>query len=195
MCLALRVQLSSLCRYVCVAVQTRSCGALVAARHSMAWVSCSRSGFVPAKCLVFSWFCYLAVEARLPRPWNCTCYFFMFIALEMYSPFSMLMYYRTPYRQKGRSTFDAAPCSAVMSSSLANRLICLAPLQSTMREEFRNCTVLCIAHRLHTIIYYDRCGADPREPFRIGAAISYLDSIFVQAAGHRIGRRCSRQST
>lgn len=25
-----------------------------------------------------------------------------------------------------------------------------------MREEFRNCTVLCIAHRLHTIIYYDR---------------------------------------
>lgn len=25
-----------------------------------------------------------------------------------------------------------------------------------MREEFRDCTVLCIAHRLHTIIYYDR---------------------------------------
>ncbi|CAM9690888.1 unnamed protein product [Ectocarpus sp. 13 AM-2016] len=43
-----------------------------------------------------------------------------------------------------------------MSSLLETNSVCLAPVQSTMREEFRNCTVLCIAHRLHTIIYYDR---------------------------------------
>lgn len=45
------------------------------------------------------------------------------------------------------------------SSRRSPLLSCRRPrpfLKSTMREEFRNCTVLCIAHRLHTIIYYDR---------------------------------------
>lgn len=43
------------------------------------------------------------------------------------------------------------------SSLVAMFLLVVYCLQSTMREEFRDCTVLCIAHRLHTIIYYDRC--------------------------------------
>jgi len=29
-------------------------------------------------------------------------------------------------------------------------------IQDTMKNEFKGCTVLCIAHRLHTIIYYDK---------------------------------------
>ena len=60
----------------------------------------------------------------------------------------------------------------------------LLALQETVRKELSDCTVICIAHRLHTIAYYDNvlvmdqgCVAECAEPL---ALIHSEHSIFRQ---------------
>lgn len=57
-------------------------------------------------------------------------------------------------------------------------------IQETIRNDMKDCTVLCIAHRLHTIAYYDHVivmdqgkVAECAEPFVL---INQMDSIFRQ---------------